>query len=512
MNGKKNRCIIGLCCLLIAICNTFCNKKSDVFRRLEGVERLFTENKDSVAAQALAEIDMPTDSSADLALYNYLQAKKDIRAHTTLASNCLDFSISFFEQTNDSLRLAYAYNYKSSFLLNENNKKDAHIYNVAAERIADCLNNHILNYNIYSIGYYIAAYSYDTDESIYYATKAYMTGRKLDDARRMAYSAVFLTMCYNEKGIPDSTKRYMAVCLNYLNDYDDLTKSIVCQVLGDVLSKSDDLMAEHYYKESLSIRTNEDAYKGLTRLYLKQNKMSQSDTCFQKALRPKAYETNIELMSVYANKLQSVGDMAKAVEILNLISATKDSLYIETKDGLNTRINILTDDIQRAKDVIQFLDYKIFIYQILLIFFVLCTVTLSILVYRHRRLMSETTENDAKYEQYETQIVEDTETDKKEKDFENGKQLYEMMVNECKSIFNLNKEQRMSIVKYYESIDSEYINILKETYEYEKVSVSYIIVLILQHIGKDKNAIIEIMGFTDQAMRSLKSRCEKYRL
>lgn len=104
--------------------------------------------------------------------------------------------------------------------------------------------------------------------------------------------------------------------------------------------------------------------------------------------------------------------------------------------------------------------------------------------------MSETTENDAKYEQYETQIVEDTETDKKEKDFENGKQLYEMMVNECKSIFNLNKEQRMSIVKYYESIDSEYINILKETYEYEKVSVSYIIVLILQHIGKDKNAII----------------------
>ena len=87
-----------------------------------------------------------------------------------------------------------------------------------------------------------------------------------------------------------------------------------------------------------------------------------------------------------------------------------------------------------------------------------------------------------------------------------------MMVNEGKNILNLSKEQRNSIVRYYESIDSEYINILKETYEYEKVSVSYIIVLILQHIGKDKNAIIEIMGFTDQAMRSLKSRCEKYRL
>lgn len=512
MNVKYNIPTICLFCLFVALCNTFCNSKSDVFRQLEGVDHLFSEDKDSAAAAELEKISVTADSSAELALYNYLQAKMYARKNKTLPSNILDFSINYFEKTNDSLRLAYAYNYKSNFLLSENNKKYARIYNVSAERIAEHLNNYILNYNIYSIGFYIAAYHYDTDECLSYANKAYMVGRKLDDTRRMAYSAVFLTMCYEEKDIPDSTKKYMSVCLNYINDYDDLTKSVVYKVFGDVLSKSDDIIAERYYKESLSIRDNEDAYKGLTLLYLKQNKMAQADTCFQKALRPKAYETNIKLMNIYADKLQSIGDITKAVEILNQISATKDSLYEESCTGFNNRLNILTDDFRQAKETAQDLDQKSLFYRILLIFFVLCTATLSIIVYRLRKSKSETPENDAQYEQYETQIVENTETDKKEKDFENGKQLYEMMVNEGKSIFNLNKEQRMSIVKYYESIDSAYINILKETYDYEKLSVSYIIVLILQHIGKDKNAIIETMGITDQALRSLKSRWEKCHL
>ena len=157
MNVKYNIPTICLFCLFVALCNTFCNSKSDVFRQLEGVDHLFSEDKDSAAAAELEKISVTADSSAELALYNYLQAKMYARKNKTLPSNILDFSINYFEKTNDSLRLAYAYNYKSNFLLSENNKKYARIYNVSAERIAEHLNNYILNYNIYSIGFYIAA-------------------------------------------------------------------------------------------------------------------------------------------------------------------------------------------------------------------------------------------------------------------------------------------------------------------------------------------------------------------
>ena len=512
MKVKYNIYIIGLFCFISAFCNIYCNSKSDVFRQLEGVERLFLENQDSVAAIELDKIIAPADSTADLALYNYLQAKLSARKNQCLPSNILDYSINHFENTNDSIRLSYAYNYKSIFLLNENNKKEARKLNYASERIASNLNDDILLFNIYSNGYLIAAYHYDTDECLSYANKAYMTGRRLDDIRRMAYPAVFLTMCYNEKKIPDSTKKYMAVCLNFINDYDDYTRSMVYNVFGDVLSQTDDTMSEHYYKESVSINNNEDAYNGLTQLYLKQGKIQQADTCYQKALRPKAYETNINLMKIYANKLQSIGDMVKAVEILNKISDTKDSLYEETKDGLNNRLNILTDDLKQTKDKTESLSSKSLIYRILLLIFVLNTAILSILVYRHKKTKSETAEDVTQYEQPETESDENMGTSNDNKDIAYGKQLYKKMIEGCENISQLNKKQRMSIVKYYESIDSEYINQLKITYEYEKLSINYIIILILQHIGKDKNFIIDIMGITDQATRSLKSRMEKYHL
>ena len=510
MKVKQNIHIIVLFFVFVTLCNICCNSKSDVFRQLEGVEALIAEHKDSVAAKKIESINAPTDTTADLALYNYLRARLSARNHNNLPSNILDYSIDYFKNTNDSLRLAYAYNYKARFLLNEDNKKEARITNVAAEKIAEHLNNHILNYNIYSIGYYIAAYCYDNDECIFYANKAYITSRKLDDASRMAYAAVFLTMCYEEKDMPDSTKKYMAVCLNYINNYDELTKSIVCQVFGDVLSKSDDVMAERYYKESISIRSNADAYNGLTRLYLKQNKMVQADTCFQKALRPQAYENNIKLMNIYADKLQSIGDMAKAVEILNQISATKDSLYEESCTGLNNRLNILADDIQQAKDMTIYLDCKLLVYRILLLVFILSTATLSIWAYRHKNIKPETTKDVTLYEQPEPDAVENTSVAKIDKELEYGKQLYEKMIVGSENISQLKKEQRMSIVKYYESIDSEYIGEIKSSYEFNKLSLNYVIVLILQHIGKDKNFVINTMGFTDQAMRSLKSRMEKF--
>ena len=208
----------------------------------------------------------------------------------------------------------------------------------------------------------------------------------------------------------------------------------------------------------------------------------------------------------------TLGDMAKAVKILNQISATKDSLYEESCTGLNNRLDILTNDIQHAKDATHFIDRKILLYKTLALIFILSTATLSIWCFRHRGKKTEISEYMPQYEQTETLIAENTDTCDSDKDFENGKQLYEMMINEGKNIFNLSKEQRNSIVRYYESIDNEYIEQLKETYTYEKLSVNYVIVLILQHIGKDKNAIIETTGITDQALRSLKSRWEKCHL
>ena len=69
----------------------------------------------------------------------------------------------------------------------------------------------------------------------------------------------------------------------------------------------------------------------------------------------------------------------------------------------------------------------------------------------------------------------------------------------------------MLFINYYETIDEPFFHDLTSTYYYDRLSVNAIIVLILQHLGKDKQTILDILSLSDQAYRSLKSRIEKTR-
>ena len=511
MEKHKIKHIVSFFFLLIAFCNTFCNNKSAVYRQLEEVEQLFSENRDSMAVEILKKITPPKDTTAALALYNYLYAKMYARDNKFLPSNILDYSIEYFFNTNDSLRLSYAFNYKSVFLLNENDKKEARKLNYASERIASNLNDDLLHFNIYSNGYLIAAHHYDTDECLTYANKAYLTGIKLHDTKRMAYPAVFLTMCYNEKNIPDSVKKYMAVCLNFINDYNDYTRSMVYNVFGDVLSQTDDAMSEHYYKESVSINHNEDAYNGLTRLYLKQGKIEQADTCYQKALRPKAYESNLNLMEIYANELENNGNyLHNALKIRKNIYETQDSLHQEKIAGLDERIQHLELDNSQANAKIERLKSKLSVYRMLLLPAITTAIIFGIALYRKNKKEKDSIaclpqkEKNDKHSENKNINYEN----KAEDAITTGKMIHDKIIA-GESIAQLKTEERKSFVRYYQNIDNECFAKISASYYVDKLPVNAVIVLILQHMGKDKNFIIDVMGFSDQAYRSLKSRTEK---
>ncbi|MBR4264762.1 MAG: hypothetical protein IKQ46_01770 [Bacteroidales bacterium] len=487
--------------------------------QLEEVERLFLEHKDSLAFNILDKIIPPTDSTFELALYNYLIAKKQIHSSTNIPSSFLNFSEEYFRQTNDSLRLAFVYNYKSIFLLGENNKIESNYYNLEAEKIAEKLDDNILKFNVFSSGYYLAAYNYDTEKCLSYARKAYFIGQKLDDLGKMAYPAIYLTLCYNEKNEPDSVKKYMAVCLNYLNDYREYSKGFVFNMLGDVFSKTDKAMSEFYYLESIAINHNADAYNGLTRLYLSQNKLEKADTCFKKALRHRAYEANLKLMNLYADKLIDLGCFIKALNIKNQISLTQDSLYNEKIVGLNNQIEILKENESQKKVYIDSLDYKLLIYRILILVFLFIIILSFFYIYRkfykvtvHVEQLSEKTlpldKVSIKSDEISSENGEllNSEFNLSDNLISIGQQLYEK-VSDNKSIRDISKKNRDLFVAYYYSI---YPDFAKEIFmQYNGLSINSELLLIFQNMGKNKQEIIDIMGFSDQAYRSLKSRTDK---
>ena len=517
MKTIANKNLLYIFVILIACCSTFCNTQSEIMTQLLTVEKLFSENNDSVAIELLTKIPSPKDSTQELALYNYLCAKQKIRHHQELSSNYLDFAISHFKNTNDSLRLAYSYNYKSSFLLCENDKTEARRYNIAAEEIGSKLNDNILKYNIYSSGYYIAAYFYDTNECLTYADKAYQVGLKLGDSRRMAHPAIYLTMCYDEKNMPDSVKKYMALCLNFINDYSNPQKSTVYNILGDVLAKSNNEMAEHYYKEAIAIDNNRDAYNGLTRLYLNLNKMQQADSCYRKALRPKAHESNIKLMEIYAHKLEQINDLTRANNIRKEMYITLDSLFHAKTSGLEQRIANHEKNLTQNQILQQAMEDKLLKYRYLLIVTILLLVIVCVKLYiiLSKGKQSIATKNIVQdvIEQSEDESIEEicnSDFKQNEQDIEMCIAIYEQIVNNI-NISQIVKKDKLLFINYYETIDEPFFHDLTSTYYYDRLSVNAIIVLILQHLGKDKQTILDILSLSDQAYRSLKSRIEKTR-
>lgn len=513
MKSYINRNINCIYLLLLACCNLFCNIKSDTLTQLESVDRLFSENNDSLAVDILQKITPPTDTTYELALYNYLIAKRNMRNDQTIESDFLDYSIRTFKENGDSLRLSYSYNYKSMSFFYDINKKDARRYNLMAETAAKNLADPLLDYNIYSNGFVIAAYHYDTNECLSYAQKAYNVGLKLGDEKRMAYPAMYLTMCFNEKNMADSAKKYMALCLNYIDDYDDFTKSDVYKIFGDVLAKSDFAMAERYYKDAIAIRNNADAFNGLTSLYLKHNRMLQADSCYKKALRHKAYETNIKLMGDYVEMLEKIGEFKKALNIRNQMYQSLDSLREEMVDGLEERINNQDFELHRNRASLLLMEHKVLVYQCIVGGCCVIIVILCIILYKkhvqHNIPNVVTSDEYLEEEQFMTSetnnsVIDDDETKK-------GELILEKIKNN-ENVSQLSKDDRLLFVRYYQTIASDFFEQLEKQYSYKNLSVNALIILILQHLGKDKQSITDILKISDQAFRSHKSRINSQKI
>ncbi|MBQ3657612.1 MAG: hypothetical protein II956_12325 [Bacteroidales bacterium] len=467
---------------VFVLLQTSCDNRSEIFKGLQRADSLLSAGNDSTAAIIFYQIPPQTDSTAETALYNYVSAKINVRCQEYQNPELLDFPIEYFKAQNDLKHLAYAYNYKSFFLLYYSNDiSNALIYNKEAEELAENINDDILKYNIYSTGYTISSYHLDTEECLKYADKAYRIGEKLHDKRRMAYPARFLTVCYNDKNVADSAEKYMAVCLSFLDCYDMGAKAAVFTAFGNAMFTKNPVFAEQCYLESVGVIDNADAYNGLTRLYLEQGNMTKAAECFPKAISENPRESNVELMKLYAEKLEKAGQNLEAFKIYKEISLQKDSLYKIKENNLLRRWDNLNKFYHTQKNDFNDLKHSLLWFKVLTL--VLSVLLLTVIIFVLKKLR--------KREGKTVSIAEN---------------LYNQIVK-GESISQWTKDEREIFTDYYYTQNSEFQ--AEVSSNYDKLPVNAHILLILQKLGKSKTEIMDIMGFSDQAYRSLKSRTDK---
>lgn len=459
-----------------------CSQKSEIVNGLQRVDSLFSVGNDSTATIIFYQIPQPKDSTDEMAFYNFVSAKINARNYEAQPPESLDISIEYFKLNNDLRHLAYAYNYKSFFLLNfYDDIANALIYNKEAEGIAETISDDILNYNIYSTGYAIASYHSDTEECLKYADKAYRIGEKLHDKRRMAYPARFLTVCYNEKNMSDSVEKYMAVCLNFLDTYDTGARAAVFTAFGNAMHLKNPVFAEQSYLESLAIIENSEAYKGLTRLYLEKHNLDKATEFYAKSFSKKVSDNDIDLMTLYAQNLEKSGKITEAFNIFKEISCKKDSLYKVKENNLLMRWDNLNKFYHTQKSDFNDLKNSVLWLKILAITLFVFVLTLIVILY-------------LKLKKSEIKSVSKAES------------LYRQVANN-ESISQWTKNEREIFAEYFYTQNADFEKEISTLYD--KLPINAQILLILQKIKKSKTEIMEIMGFSDQAYRSLKYRIDK---
>ena len=311
----------------------------------------------------------------------------------------------------------------------------------------------------------------------------------MQNPRRIAHESLFLSMCCLEQGNLLEAEKYIDKCLNFIDIFNDINKSMVYNTLGDIIKSKDSDLALKYYNKSNSFFFNPDACNRIALLYLERNRLSEADSLFNKSLRPKAYESNTRLMKVYADKLFLTGNISKTLDIYRQMSAEKDSLYKVKEKNSDMLIEKAYKQLDQKDIEIISQEHIIKVNMIIIIsLLILIFIIGAFYIQLKKQKQVEFIQCQQKVSKWERML----------KQIENNQ-----------SISQWDKTDRKFFVEYYKKSNSEFTETICNNYE--SLPVNAEIFLILQNMGKNKQDIIDIMGFSDQAYRSLKSRIEKTR-
>lgn len=498
--------------ILFYTCNS---KKSDFYLQLSKIDSLYFQKNDSTAIEILMRLEQPKDSSEDLAFYNYLKAKHYARQWQKCDTSLLNFSIEYFKRNKDTLKLGYSYTYKGIFMLLANNKEEAAYLNNQAIKIAEITNDNRLKYNAYSLGSNIAKHFYDIEDYFYCAKKLFNTAKEINDNKKIGYAAYNLARSYYDRGIKDSAENCMHNCIYIIDVFCKKDKALVFNMLGEIAEDKNDIKtAISYYKDAIALDDLSAAYNNLAQLYFRLGNIEEAERLYPKAIFPKAYSKNIQIMQLYVNDLEIKSNINKAHQVLKQILAEKDSL-LEEKESKN---KIIQEHQLYKERVMYYANNKEQFFgkaktMLLLLIF---TATTSIIflvsnIKLRKKLKTVKTKTktaivDVPVENITIKFSASKQKLKKLPDYE----LYlKVMSNEKNCISE--KDNEYKFVQFIKSADYNITDFTRKNYQ--KLSNHELALVILHYIlQKDKEQITNMMGISDEAFRSMKSRVDKKRI
>jgi len=327
----------------------------------------------------------------------------------------------------------------------------------------------------------------------------------------------------------DSAKLYAKKSVEYIEKTPKFHSNIFIYLdYAELIYNEDDISAEKFVKKAFEIDSLLPQAQSLWgKINLKRGDETKAKLYFEKSKEQGYWVENEDtlnrlLAKFYADK----NDYKQAYEHALLMAAAKDSLIVSFQEDNVKPVQIkFADEIENLKLKSAF-EKKIFltisVSAVIFAVLVLTVVFQKLKLSERSRKIFEAQQTINGYNQ-KIKDLQNTSQDKDDSEIKflqqkvqaleqkfsdvyvRGKELYSQILSD-KKIGRWSKEDYKNFIDYYQSVDFLFVYGFET--DYVSLTDRQKIFLILLHIGKTKEQVMQIMTIEDVTFRSMKSRCE----
>lgn len=492
--------------------------------KLMEADSLFHREEPDSAVQMLNGIVPSSLDKANLMYYILLKTIGQYKQYVPIESDTvLDGCIEYYRDTKDYNHLAMAYVYKSSILSENNKQKEAVLCLKEAESLLHDIDDVDIKIRILSNLAFENEFSGNYQKAFSYIKRALIKAKQVNNRRWIAFCYELLSVIYSDINQLDSCDYYQKLAIPYISFMPRREQSLAYSNLSSYYyRKGDYLNTEELLKKSISIYPTVDAYGRLAEFYSFQGNHAKADSCWEIVLKTNDLEHRSLLYFTYADWLAKQGKKEKGWIFLKKIPALKDSLAYQRQAEA---IKEVQDGYDREMAKLMFeKNLQLAIAGIVFLVLILWLVWMSYRL-KSQKAKMKLAENQVLIAKYTTQIKqlvkEGKDSSKEVRELQRkidairdshiemlykGKDKYDEIIQGGNTL-TWHKSDFNDVIEYYRSVDLPFVLHLEQ--EYRSLSASDKFFLLLKEIGMQEEEIQQIMGLTDGALRTKRSRIKE---
>ncbi len=438
----------------------------------------------------------------------------------------LDQCMEYYQQKNDQRMLLYCYLFKGKILVETNgNNHEASVWLKKAEELVKSVNDMQLSYLTYEALATLNYYSGNKDLAIDYSYKTLGCAKSSGNKHIMTYACNHLVVLYLEKNEQDSVQKYNNLSMSILNNMIPKDRSYALANLGSIFLGSNEVdSAKVYFERAQKEYSMPFLDQLLAEVYYIQGDNKMADSLCNKSLQSNDLRHRVDVYKSIFNRKYDNNDFKGSAEAATHLIELKDSLVQQMQTAEVQEIQLKYDKEVEKRKLDRFIKWA------LLVALALISAIAGFVIYhirkrnkaRERIMRDQVLINDYKLqiEQLEhsgkdvtkevkslQRKIDSLQSEQTEK-LSEGRAFYQQIVA-GESTVTWSKDNILKFVEYYKVVNLPFM--LQMEQEYTKLSPGNKLFLILQEMGMTDQQMTYILGVSDGALRTTRSRLRQKR-